>query len=203
MKLQRQLTLSHLIVTVVSLLILMPLVLLGYYQVNKGDTAVDWVADWSFYVADDIEYLLEEREQTLNSDLVQSYIDVARISQVLDNQDILFDFVDNSGNNVEEEFQYSSEQLSFLADPIYEDWLLVTDLDGLVLGSNYQEAYPLDLNLKDDLPPGFDLKQLNIENAIRLDEHIVGHIIEAQILSLIQHLARSQLNLDYLVLVLL
>ncbi len=182
MKLQRQLTLSHLTVTVVSLLILLPLVLFGYYQLNKGDAVVAWVADWSFFVAEDIEYLLEETGQTLNSQVAQSYVDVARISQVLDNQDILFNFVENSEDisqsnfDSQDNFEYDSEQLSFLADPIYEDWLLITDLQGIVLGSNYQEAYPLSSNVQDNLPPGFDLTQRDIENAIRLEEHIVGQV---------------------------
>lgn len=176
MKLQSQLTLSHLIVTVVSLLILLPLVLFGYYQVNKNDTAVNWVADWSYFVADDIEYLLQETGQALNSELVQGYVDVARISQVLDNQDILIDFVESNASNNQSEFEYNAEQLSFLADPLYEDWLLITDLEGRVLGSNYQEAYPLGLNIQDNLPPGFNLQQADIENAERLDEHIVGQV---------------------------
>ena len=176
MKLQRQLTLSHLTVTVVSLLILLPLVLFGYYQLNKGDAVVEWVASWSYYVAEDIEYLLEETGKPLDSQLAQSYVDIARISQVLDNEDILFDFLDDSANSNQSEFDYKPEQLSFLADPLYEDWLLITDLEGVVLGSNYQEAYPLSSNLQDNPPPGFDLKQTNIDNAVRLEEHIVGQV---------------------------
>jgi len=176
MKLQRQLTLSHLIVTVVSLLILLPLVLFGYYQLNKGDSAVAWVADWSFSVADDIEYLLYETEQPLSSDLVQNYVEVARISEVLDNTDILFDFIDNTASGSQDAIEYNSEQLSFLADPIYEDWLLITDLKGTVLGSNYQQAYPLASNLQNNLPPGFNLEQSEIERSERLPEHIVGQV---------------------------
>lgn len=127
--LQRKLTLSHLIVTLISVVILVLLILVGYLIYLQTDLAAFWIGDQAYYIADDIAY----------------YLDGDPLSE-----EFTEDFIFDNGF-------YPISPTDDLEDIYYEDWIIILDPEGKVVGSNDEFRYPLGSSPNLEQLPGFDL----------------------------------------------
>jgi two-component system, NarL family, sensor histidine kinase LiaS len=128
--LQRKLTFSHLAVTLISVVILIILVLGGYLIYLQTDWPALWAGDQAYFIADDIAWYLED--DPLSEVFVQEFIAEMGFVPISD-----FDEVE---------------------DIFYEDWIIIVDPQGVVIGSNDDWRYP-----EGSIPdlaelPGFDLE---------------------------------------------
>jgi len=127
--LQLKLTLSHLVVTLISVVILVTLILGGYLIYLRTDFPALWVGDQAYYIADDIVFFLDG--DPLTDEFAEEHIfDIgfAPITDIDDSEDIY-----------------------------YEDWIIILDPDGRVAGSNDAWRYPVGSYPKLSQLPGFDL----------------------------------------------
>lgn len=143
MGLERQLTLSHLAVTVLSAGILTALILLGYVLYLRTDWSARWAGETAAFFADDLALMHEdEGAARLDPALSQRFVDgtvlpvdvaqsVLPPADPADEESVLFD------------------------DPTYTEWLLVIGLDGQIVAGNYGSRYPAGVQLAADPPPGF------------------------------------------------
>ena len=123
MKLQTQLTLSHLAVTAISVVVLLLGWIGGYALYLRSDFAARWAADWAGIYADEVAFW-EEDGYTSPQDYVQEQlVDVG-------------------------------------TEPAFDEWLLVVDREGTIIGSNYGSRYPVGTALSADPPPGINANDL-------------------------------------------
>lgn len=126
--LQLKLTLSHLAVTLISVAILVILVLGGYLVYLQTDLPALWVADQAYYIADDIAYYLDG--DPLTEEFTEEYIFESGFVAIENDEDF--------------------------EDLFYEDWIIVFDSMGQVVGSNDAWRYPQGSSPNLDQLPGFD-----------------------------------------------
>ena len=163
--LQRKLTLSHLVVTLISVAILVILILGGYLIYLRTDLSAFWIGDQTYYIADDIAY----------------YLDGAPLSE-----EFIEDFIFDTG----------FDPITETDDPediYYEDWIIIFDPEGKVVGSNDEWRYPLGSSPDLEQLPGFDLdlfqtptSELTSEDPFDLVAYAVegkDHIGQAAIIS--------------------
>ncbi|MBC8508043.1 MAG: sensor histidine kinase [Anaerolineales bacterium] len=127
--LQRKLTLSHLVVTLISVAILVILILVGYLIYLRTDLSALWIGDQAYFIAEDIAY----------------YLDGAPLSEQF-SEDFIFDV--------------GFDPITETDDPediYYEDWIIILDPEGKVVGSNDEFRYSLGSSLDLEQLPGFDL----------------------------------------------
>jgi NarL family two-component system sensor histidine kinase LiaS len=120
MRLQTQLTLSHLLVTVISIVILLLGLLLGYTLYLNSNWAAAWTADWAELYADEIDLMLFDECTECVTELVES------------------------------EFIPVSDM------PAFDEWIIVIDDDGTVLGSNDPARFAIGSDIFAQLPFGLD-----------------------------------------------
>lgn len=153
--LQLKLTLSHLAVTLISVVILIALILGGYLIYLQTDLPALWVGDQAYFIADDIAYYLDEAP--LNEDFSEEFI-----------FDVGFDPIFESDDP---------------EDIYYEDWIIVLDPEGRVVGSNDDWRYPQGSFPNLEHLPGFDLDlfQTNPSELISEDPFdLVSYAVEAK-----------------------
>lgn len=126
--LQRKLTLSHLFVTLISVILLATLILGGYWIYLQTDLPALWAGDQAYFIAEDITYFLDG--DPLTEDAAE---------------EIIYEIGFIPINDIDE-----------VKDIFYEDWIIILSPDGGVIGSNDEWRYPPgsfpDLNQL----PGFD-----------------------------------------------
>jgi len=128
--LQRKLTLSHLAVTLISVVILVILILGGYLIYLQTHWPALWAGDQAFYIAEDIIWYLEEEPFT--EDFAQEMIYELGFIPISDIDDV--------------------------EDIFYEDWVIIIDKQGRVLGSNDDWRYPPGSYPDLSQLPGFDIE---------------------------------------------
>ena len=106
MRLQTQLTLSHLLVTIISVVIFVVGLAVGYWIYLHSDFSAAWAGDTADFYADDIASLLEEECE----DCVDEYL--------------------------------SAEFFPVSDMPEHDEWMIVIDSEGTILGSNYPDLFP-------------------------------------------------------------
>lgn len=153
--LQRKLTLSHLVVTLISVTILVVLMLGGYLIYLQTDLPALWVGDQAYFIADDITYFLDD------APLSESFADEFIV-------DIGFTTI------------YESDDIE---DFFYEDWIIILSPAGGVIGSNDVWRYPQGSAPKLEQLPGFDLELYNTPNdeITTLDPYdLVSYAVEGE-----------------------
>ena len=158
---QRKLTLSHLLVTLISVLVLAALVWGGYRLYLRTNLAARWAGDEAAYAAEEISWQLAG--SPLTPEFARDYIREAGFSPVseTDDETILY----------------------------YENWMLILAPDGTVIASNDETRYPEGSLVKDHLPGWNDKLQPEAVSAdfleIPASYAVVGedHIGQAAILS--------------------
>jgi len=140
--LQRKLTLSHLIVTLISVTILVVLILVGYLIYLRTDLSAIWIGDQTYYIADDLVYFLDGAP--LNEEFTEEFI-----------YDVGFDPIIESDD---------------LEDIYYEDWIIILDPEGRVIGSNDELRYPQGSYPDLEQLPGFDLELFQIPTSELISE---------------------------------
>ena len=118
MRLQRELTLSHLAVTTLSIAILMIGILVGYRVYLNSDFPAIFAADLALSYADDFLFDID-----LNLSEPQAFVDF--------------------------------NMLPVSDEPNFDDWLILTDPNGVVIGTNYPQRFSLGQSLVTVPPPGF------------------------------------------------
>ncbi len=149
--LQRKLTLSHLAVTLISVAILVILILGGYLIYLRTDLTALWVGDQAFFIADDIAYFLDG--SPLSEELVEEFI-----------YDVGFDPITPSDD---------------LEDIYYEDWIIILDPDGEVVGSNDAWRYPPGSLPELEQLPGFDMDLFQTASSELISEDPVDLVSSA------------------------
>ena len=129
MRLQTQLTLSHLAVTLISILVLVLGTLAGYSLYLNSNLAANWAGENAQFTAEETSWWIEEGGDT---------------------QEL-----------VEAQFLYVDDDIYPAND---DDWVLITDRFGRIIGSNYLDRFPLDQLLSDDLPPGITMADVDINS---------------------------------------
>ena len=79
LKLQAKFTLSHLLVTLISVVILASLIIGGYYFYLQSNLPASWAAEESAFIAEELNYYLDG--ESLNSELAREFIFMARLDQ--------------------------------------------------------------------------------------------------------------------------
>ena len=153
--LQRKLTLSHLIVTLISVVILAALILGGYLIYLQTDLPALWAGDQAYFIAEDIAYFLDGDHLTEETA-----------------EDIIFEFGFIPISDFDE-----------VEDIFYEDWIIIFSPDGGVIGSN--DAWRYSPGSAPDLGqlPGFDMElfQTNESELISDDPwDLVAYAVEGQ-----------------------
>jgi len=133
--LQFKLTLSHLFVTLISVVILVALILGGYFIYLQTDLSALWIGDQAYFIADDIAYYLDG--EPLSVPFTEEFI-----------FDVGFDPITESDDP---------------EDIYYEDWIIILDPEGRVVGSNDEWQYPLGSSPVLSQLPGFDLDLFQIQ----------------------------------------
>ncbi len=158
--LQSKLTVSHLIVTIVTVLVLDTVILLGYFVYLRTDFAARWAGDWAALIAEDIAFILEE------DPLTQEFA-----------EQIVFDYGFDP---------LFDEPVNFLYDANYDDGLVIFDPSGNVLASSDLIAFPVGSCPSGDNLPGFNRDMFNPDQRTQqLDFSIEGpdHIGQAAVRS--------------------
>jgi len=145
--------------------ILVILILGGYLIYLRTDLSAFWIGDQTYYIADDIAY----------------YLDGAPLSE-----EFIEDFIFDTG----------FDPITETDDPediYYEDWIIIFDPEGKVVGSNDEWRYPLGSSPDLEQLPGFDLdlfqtptSELTSEDPFDLVAYAVegkDHIGQAAIIS--------------------
>ncbi len=135
--LQFKLTLSHLTVTLISVVILVILILGAYLIYLQTNLPALWAGDQAYYIADDIAF----------------YLDGAPLSEEFTEEFIVdLGFVPIADEDV-------------IQDIFYEDWIVVLDPKGKVVGSNDKWRYPVGSAPDLRQLPGFDLNLFRTETS--------------------------------------
>jgi two-component system, NarL family, sensor histidine kinase LiaS len=132
--LQRKLTLSHLAVTLISVVILIILVFGGYLIYLQTDWPALWAGDQAYFIAEDIAWYLED--VPLTEDFAQEFIAEMGFVPISDIDEI--------------------------EDIFYEDWIIILDRQGGVFGSNDDWRFPEGSFPALDELPGFDLELFHL-----------------------------------------
>lgn len=153
-KLQHQLTLSHLLVTIVSVFILAILVLAGIIAYFKTPFAAKWACDVALGFAQELALKSEQAKEPL--------------------QNVAVSFMSNNTVDLvpaEFETETGSSSVGVLGlhrkvlDPYRNDWLIVLSPEGSVLASNYSHAFPIGMVLSEQNLPGFKTSWLGSKNS--------------------------------------
>ncbi len=158
--LQSKLTVSHLIVTIVTVLVLDTVILLGYFVYLRTDFAARWAGEWAALIAEDIAFILEE------DPLTQEFA-----------EEIVFDYGFDP---------LFDEPVNFLYDANYDDGLVIFDPSGNVLASSDLIAFPVGSSPSGDNLAGINSDMFNPDQrAQQLDFSIEGpdHIGQAAVRS--------------------
>ncbi|MEM7799446.1 MAG: hypothetical protein AAF633_09665, partial [Chloroflexota bacterium] len=118
MRLQRQLTLSHLFVTGISVAILLVGALIGYAYYLRSDFPAVQAADLALFYTEEYVYLQAENDEFTP----QGFVDAE-----------LFPVTD---------------------DPAFDDWMIISNREGIVIASNHPEAHPLGSSVLSNPPFG-------------------------------------------------
>lgn len=164
--LQRKLTFSHLLVTLISVVFLAALILGGYLIYLQTDLPALWAGDQAYFIADDISFFLDG--DPLTEDFTEELIFDIGFVPISDIDDI--------------------------EDIFYEDWIIILSPDGRVIGSNDEWRYPPGSSPDLHQLPGFDVdlfqtssREIDTEYSYDLVTYAVegqDHIGQAAIISI-------------------
>lgn len=152
-KLQTKLTLSHLTVTLVSVLILAALVITGYFIYLQTNLPAEWAGDQAFFIADDIGYRVDVQGDQFDEAfsclfIAENYGDI---------------FCDTLWQQVKDSEDNDTAQDFF--EPELDDWMVLISTEGIILGSNHTALMPVGADIREHLPPGFRTDWLNQKDA--------------------------------------
>lgn len=144
MTLQRQLTLSHWLVTLLSLGLLFPVLLWGYSAFQRTPWAASWLLDESDTLASELSYLLNAKQLPLEPELAQYIVDSylppfdygqeAAENNAFLAEDWLLD------ENDEEALEALAELEAWLEfDPEHEVMTFLLDAEGNMIASSFVE----------------------------------------------------------------
>ncbi len=143
MRLQTQLTLSHLAVTAISVVVLLLGGLFGYSWYLRSAWPAQWAADNAVFYAEEVAQW-DEPLNVAAEIVVEDYFFPVWVDQARE-----------------------------------DDWLIVTDLNGVVAGSNFPERYRAGKQIVDNPPPGFDVAVLtsaeNIAYFNNINHRYIGY----------------------------
>lgn len=165
--LERQLTLSHLLVTALSAGILALLILAGSVVYLRTDFAARWAGENAAFFADELAYILAQGGHSrIPPELAQAFV-AAQIPPADAPDAALADSLEMTP----EEFADSGE------------WLLVFSTDGRIIASNYPGRYPPGAALPTDPPPGFNSAKIGADTPARISFQRQGslHIGQAPV----------------------
>lgn len=149
--LERQLTLSHLAVTVLSATLLVVLILGGYVVYLRTDWSARWAGETAAIFAEDLLYYHQEQGLAqLDPALSQSYVEG------------LVPPVDFMGDPVGATPSVPSVEEEMLAaeDALFAEWLFVLTPEGALLAGNYSSRYPSGAPIAVEPPPGLRIDAL-------------------------------------------
>ncbi len=152
-KLQTKLTLSHLAVTLVSVLILAALLITGYFIYLQTNLPAEWAGEQAFFIADDIGYQVDVQGDRFDENFSCLFI-ADNFGDIF--CDVLWQEIkDPDDNDTAEDF----------FDPELDDWMVLISTEGIILGSNHTVLLPIGTNIREHLPPGFRANWLNQKDA--------------------------------------
>jgi len=152
-KLQTKLTLSHLAVTLVSVLILATLLITGYFIYLQTNLPAEWAGEQAFFFADDIGYQIDVQGDQFDENFSCDFI-AETFGEIF--CDALWQQVKDPDDDLIAED---------LFEPNEEDWLVLISIDGVVLGSNHTALIPVGADIQAHQPPGFRTGWLDQKDA--------------------------------------